>query len=76
MHRQGITELIVVMVKVESFIELGPSKDKFKSSKPKRMGNSGGGYEKYRNGNGKNSGNRRPHNGKLKPNNKPNGLVK
>ncbi|MBA0638598.1 hypothetical protein Godav_029145 [Gossypium davidsonii] len=37
--RQGITELSVAIAEVESFVELGPAKDKFESSKPNGKGN-------------------------------------
>ncbi|MBA0575089.1 hypothetical protein Golob_025174, partial [Gossypium lobatum] len=36
---QGIIELTVVMAEVKSFIELGPTKDKFELSKPNGKGN-------------------------------------
>ncbi|MBA0608048.1 hypothetical protein Godav_020298 [Gossypium davidsonii] len=39
LHRQGITELTVAMAEVESFVELGPTKDKFESSKPNGKSN-------------------------------------
>ncbi|MBA0735701.1 hypothetical protein Gogos_019522, partial [Gossypium gossypioides] len=39
LRRQGITEL-TAMAEVESFVELGLMKDKFKSSKPNGKGNS------------------------------------
>ncbi|MBA0814630.1 hypothetical protein Gohar_020446 [Gossypium harknessii] len=32
LRRQGITELTIAMAKVESFVELGLTKDKFESS--------------------------------------------
>ncbi|KAH1031910.1 hypothetical protein J1N35_044084 [Gossypium stocksii] len=43
--RQGITELTVAMAEVESFVELGPMKDKLESSKPNGKGNGKGNHE-------------------------------
>ncbi|KAH1031226.1 hypothetical protein J1N35_043400 [Gossypium stocksii] len=65
LHRQRITELIVAMVEMKSFVELGPRKDKFESFKLKETANDGGNRGKNGNdndGNGKNDGNGRPHN--------------
>ncbi|MBA0753916.1 hypothetical protein Gogos_021753, partial [Gossypium gossypioides] len=39
LYRQGITELTVAMAEVESFVELGPTKDNFELSKPNGKGN-------------------------------------
>ncbi|KAG8498201.1 hypothetical protein CXB51_006628 [Gossypium anomalum] len=39
LRRQGITELTIAMAEAESFVELGPTKDKFESSQPNRKGN-------------------------------------
>ncbi|MBA0654440.1 hypothetical protein Goklo_021446, partial [Gossypium klotzschianum] len=39
LRRQGITELTVSMVEAESFVELGPTEDKFESSNPNGNGN-------------------------------------
>ncbi|MBA0630563.1 hypothetical protein Godav_002647 [Gossypium davidsonii] len=44
--RQGITELTIAMAKVESFVELGLTKDKFESSKPNGKGNGERNHEK------------------------------
>lgn len=80
--RQGIIEFILAMVEVEFFVELDPEKDKFESFKPKRTNNGGRdhkeeGQVKHGYGdNSKNGGNRKPLNGKWKPNNKSKGLVK
>ncbi|KAK5824855.1 hypothetical protein PVK06_019640 [Gossypium arboreum] len=73
LRQQDIIELTVAIVEVESFIELGLKKDKFKSSKPKETSDGGGEHEEDGNGNG---GNRKPPNGKWKPNNRSKRLVK
>ncbi|MBA0680042.1 hypothetical protein Goari_011769, partial [Gossypium aridum] len=74
----GITKLIIAMAEVKTFFELGPKKDKFKSSKPKETGNGGGDYEEDENGNGGNDNacNKKPPNWKRKSNNSPKGPVK
>ncbi|MBA0573592.1 hypothetical protein Golob_000860 [Gossypium lobatum] len=36
---QGIIELTVAMAEAESFVELGPTRDKFESPKPNGKGN-------------------------------------
>ncbi|MBA0683543.1 hypothetical protein Goari_025192 [Gossypium aridum] len=70
------------MVKAKSFVELGPKKNKFKSSKPNETDNSRGDHEEKgqvkncNEVNDKTSGNRKPHNGKWKPNNKLNRPMK
>ncbi|MBA0735596.1 hypothetical protein Gogos_019431 [Gossypium gossypioides] len=46
LSRQGITELTIVMADAEFFVELGPKKDKFESSRPKDTCNGGGDHEK------------------------------
>ncbi|MBA0715340.1 hypothetical protein Golax_014243 [Gossypium laxum] len=46
--RQRITELTIAITEVESFVELGPRKDKFETSKPKETGNGGGDHEEER----------------------------
>ncbi|MFQ6621843.1 hypothetical protein Gotur_002517 [Gossypium turneri] len=79
LRRQGIIEITIAMTEVESFIELGLKKDKFKSSKPKEIDNGGRNHEEDGNENGgnvKNCGNGKPPNGKWKPNNKIKGPVK
>ncbi|KAH1046913.1 hypothetical protein J1N35_037697 [Gossypium stocksii] len=58
---------IEAMVEAESFVELSSRKVKFDFSKPKKTGNDG---------NGKNGGNEKSHNGKWKPKNKLNGPMK
>ncbi|MBA0610591.1 hypothetical protein Godav_011412, partial [Gossypium davidsonii] len=76
---RGITKLTVAMVEVESFIKLDPTKDKFESFKTKETGHSGGYHEEDGNGNGgngKNGGNKKPLNGKWKPNKKLKGPIK
>ncbi|MBA0624778.1 hypothetical protein Godav_010069 [Gossypium davidsonii] len=45
LYRQGIAELTVAMAEVESFVELGPTKDKFQSSKPNGKGNGESNHE-------------------------------
>ncbi|KAH1047806.1 hypothetical protein J1N35_038590 [Gossypium stocksii] len=70
LSRQVITELIIAMTEVGSFIEFGLRKYKFESSKPKEMGNGGGNHEEDGNGNGENGGNGKPLNRKWKPNNR------
>lgn len=74
--RQGITELTIAITDAESFVELGPRKDKFETSKPKETDNGGGDHKEERdkndNGdNGKNGGN-----GNWKPKNKPKNSMK
>ncbi|MBA0741645.1 hypothetical protein Gogos_014780 [Gossypium gossypioides] len=74
--RQGITKLTIAITEAESFVELGPRKDKFETSNPKETGNGEGDHEEERdkndNGdNGKNGGNR-----KWKPKNKPKNPMK
>ncbi|MBA0609921.1 hypothetical protein Godav_010846 [Gossypium davidsonii] len=39
LRRQGITELTVAMAEAESLVKLGPTKDRFESSKPNEKGN-------------------------------------
>ncbi|KAK5774593.1 hypothetical protein PVK06_042449 [Gossypium arboreum] len=63
----------------ESFIELGPRKDKFESSKSKETSNCRGNHKEDGNengGNSKNGSNEKPPNGKWKPINRLKGLVK
>ncbi|KAH1046058.1 hypothetical protein J1N35_036842 [Gossypium stocksii] len=48
--RQGITELTVGMAEVESFVELGPTKEKFKLSEPNGKGNGETNHEKDKEG--------------------------
>ncbi|KAG8488057.1 hypothetical protein CXB51_018328 [Gossypium anomalum] len=45
LRRQGITELIIAMAEAESFVELGPTKDKFESSQPNGKGNGESNHE-------------------------------
>ncbi|MBA0816662.1 hypothetical protein Gohar_001299 [Gossypium harknessii] len=58
----------LTMVETESFVELGPKKDKFETHKPKETDNDGVEYEddgqvkNGNSGNGKNGGNRKPYN--------------
>ncbi|MBA0763364.1 hypothetical protein Gotri_012810 [Gossypium trilobum] len=72
---EQITEL---KGEVKTFFELGPKKDKFKSSKPKETGNGGRDYEEDENGNGGNGNacNGKPPNWKRKSTNRPKGPVK
>ncbi|MBA0576645.1 hypothetical protein Golob_027520 [Gossypium lobatum] len=49
-EKLGITKLTVAMAEVESFVELGPTKDKFKSSKPNGKGNGEINHEEYEEG--------------------------
>ncbi|MBA0731441.1 hypothetical protein Golax_022706 [Gossypium laxum] len=65
--RERITELTVAMAEVESFVELGPTKDKFESSKPNGKENDERNYEEDEeghSGDGNNTdntiGNRKP----------------
>ncbi|KAH1098525.1 hypothetical protein J1N35_015446 [Gossypium stocksii] len=50
LHMQGITKLTIAMVEVESFVELGPTKYKFKSSKSNGKGNGERSHEKDKEG--------------------------
>ncbi|KAH1038556.1 hypothetical protein J1N35_040299 [Gossypium stocksii] len=43
--RQGITKLTIAMAEAKSFVELGPTKDKFESFKPNGKGNGERNYE-------------------------------
>ncbi|MBA0630106.1 hypothetical protein Godav_002234 [Gossypium davidsonii] len=76
LSKQGITELTVAMAEAESFVELGPTKDKFESSKPNGKGNGERNHEKdeERHSNDGNStdstsGNRKPRDVKRGSNN-------
>ncbi|MBA0635060.1 hypothetical protein Godav_024982, partial [Gossypium davidsonii] len=46
LRRQGITELTVAMAEAESFVELGPARDKLEASKPNGKGNGERNHEK------------------------------
>ncbi|KAH1090720.1 hypothetical protein J1N35_017977 [Gossypium stocksii] len=67
-ERRGVQELSKAMIMVEYLIELIPSKDKFESSKPKKIGSGreDEGQVEYSDGN---CGNEKPQNSKKKPNN-------
>ncbi|MBA0712290.1 hypothetical protein Golax_011401, partial [Gossypium laxum] len=56
MSKRGIIELIIAIAEAESFVELGPRKDMFKSSKPSETRNGGGNHKEEHDKNG-NSGN-------------------
>ncbi|KAK5803447.1 hypothetical protein PVK06_031092 [Gossypium arboreum] len=79
--RLAVKELTKATIEAEFFVELDLKKDKFESSKPKETSNGGGGHWKERDkndndGNGKSNGYEKPCNGKLKPNDKSEKLVK
>ncbi|KAL1074424.1 hypothetical protein V6Z11_D11G288400 [Gossypium hirsutum] len=73
LQRRGVRELTKAMMVAESIVELAPRRDRFETSKPNRRGN--GGYheegedgQSY-DGNGSSSdGDRKPRNGKWRPN--------
>ncbi|MBA0753533.1 hypothetical protein Gogos_020031 [Gossypium gossypioides] len=74
LHRLRVKELTKAISKAKCFLELGPRKGKFESSKPKETGNDRGTHKKEQDkndfdGNGKNGSNGKLYNGKRKPNN-------
>ncbi|KAG8482796.1 hypothetical protein CXB51_024201 [Gossypium anomalum] len=76
LRRQGITKIIVAMAEAESFVEPGPKKNKFESSKPNGKGNDERNHEEGEEGHnndGNNtdstSGNGKPRDAKQRSNN-------
>ncbi|MFQ6636416.1 hypothetical protein Gotur_012939 [Gossypium turneri] len=74
LQRRRVREVTNAMMVAESIVELGPRRDKFESSKPNRRGN--GGYHEEDedrqsydgNGSSSDSDDRKPRNGKWRPN--------
>ncbi|KAG8503718.1 hypothetical protein CXB51_001706 [Gossypium anomalum] len=74
LQRRGVQELTNAMMVAESLVELVPRRDRFESSKPNGRGNGGHhkedkeGHSYYGSGSGSDGGNRKPRNGKRRPN--------
>ncbi|KAK8299136.1 hypothetical protein V6Z12_D05G303000 [Gossypium hirsutum] len=74
LQRRGVKELTNAMMVAESIVELAPRRDRFESSKPNRRGN-GGYHEEDKegqsydgNGSSSDGDDRKPRNGKWRPN--------
>ncbi|MBA0871681.1 hypothetical protein Goshw_028910 [Gossypium schwendimanii] len=73
LEAMGINELTKATIEVKSFVKLGCKKDKFDSSKSKKMSNGGGNHEEQHDknnndGSAMNGVNMKPHNEKRKTN--------